>query len=382
MEMRVELRYFPTVIRNISLVIFTLCSISFPAILSAEVSKGRTIRVGFILPMTGPAADFGVAMKNAIQLALEDTRGTPITIEPIIDDAQYEVKNAVNSLASLWNVSKVDIVVVWGLGQCRAVAPVAEKQKIPLIAICLAPEVAASRPHVLRFQSSSDEYMKATTDWLKAAGARRIGVLLSENGYTEEMFAALERQIHSDQSISIVDRVPAVGQDFYSQVMKIRSARFDAFGLFLAVAQAGTFAKQMSLADKQPIVFGTNVIRSESEIVNAGGKLEGALVSDIRIQQSFVDRYVRNFKSEAQLGFAALAYEIVRLISNQTASVRDNEPLGQVVFDRIVSSGVQRSTVVGDYSIKSSPKEGNYAQFDLGMMRVKGLGFEFVPNSM
>lgn len=381
MKAQLALIFFLKFIRNITVVILTFFLISFPTILSAEESKSRTIRVGFILPMTGPAADFGVAMKNAIQLALEDFRGAPIKIEPIIDDAQYEVKNAVNSLAALWNVSKVDIVVVWGLGQCRAVAPVAEKQKIPLIAICLAPEVAVSRPHVLRFQSSSDDYMRATTDWLKAAGVKRIGVLLSENGYTEEMFAALERQIHSDQRISIIDRVPAVGQDFYSQVMKIRSAKFDAFGLFLAVAQAGTFAKQVSLSEKQPIVFGTNVVRSESEIVNAGGKLEGALVSDIRIQQSFLDRYVTNFKSEAQLGFAALAYETIRLISNQTAVVLDNESLGQVVFNRIVSSGVHRSTVVGDYSIKSSPREGNYAQFDLGMMRVKGLGFEYVPDS-
>jgi branched-chain amino acid transport system substrate-binding protein len=357
-------------------VLFSLGPLSEVA---AENQEARPIKIGFILPMTGPAADFGVAMKNAIELAIEDDEVARTRVKPIIEDAQYEVKNAVNAFASLRTISKVDIVVVWGLGQCRAVAPVAEKQKIPLIAICLAPEVAAARPHVLRFQSSSDDYMKATNDWLMAVGAKRIGVLLSENGYTEEMFAALERQRNTNQTITIIDRIPAAGQDFYTQVLKVRESRYDAFGLFLAVAQAGTFARQMKIAGGQPIVFGTNVIRSESEVVSAEGGLEGALVSDIRIHRSFLDRYVERFKSEAQLGFAAMAYETVRLISANLAAPLEDKEFGQVVFNRILSTGVRRDTIVGNYTITTSQKEGSYAKFDLGMMRVKGRGFEYVP---
>jgi branched-chain amino acid transport system substrate-binding protein len=345
----------------------------------AEDGSDYRIKVGFILPMTGPAADFGVAMKNAIGLAMEHEKDAARLIQPIIEDAQYEVKNAVHALLSLRNVAKVDVVVVWGLGQCRAVAPVAEKLNIPLIAICLAPEVARSRANVLRFQSSSDDYMKATTDWLSGSGVKRIGVLLSENGYTEEMFSALERSLNPEQTITVIDRVPAVGHEFYAQVLKMRAVNFDAFGLFLAVGQAGTFARQMKTVLKQPIVFGTNVFRSESEIVSAEGGLEGALVSDIRLDKVFLDRYVAQFKSEAQLGFAALAYEVVRLFSIHNSPVPPQESLGHAVFKRIVSSGMQRASVVGDYLITESPEEGYHAQFDLGMMQVKGRGFQFIP---
>ena len=67
----------------------------------AAAETQRPITVGLILPLTGPTADYGVAIKNSIGLAFEEIPDLGERIHLLYEDAQYDPKLAVTALAKL-----------------------------------------------------------------------------------------------------------------------------------------------------------------------------------------------------------------------------------------------------------------------------------------
>ena len=328
------------------------------------------IKVGFVIPLTGPAADYGVAVKNAVELGMQEIQGASDHIEIILDDAQYDFKLAASSFNRLRSVVKADVIVVWGLAQCRVVAPIAELYKTPMIALCLAKDVAKSRKFVLRFQSSVDEYMRTTAEWLGKQGKHKIGSLVADSPYTEEMYRAFERQRLDSQSLVLLDRVSITSNDFYSQVTKVRRSGVDALGVFLGVGQIGTFAKQLRGQSNGAQIFGTNIFGSRSELVVAEGGLAGSYYADIELAPAFKERYTNRFGNDAQLGFGALAYEILRVLTKVAADYRKEESRPITILDAMVNAGEVASEIVGTYKIKEDQEEGKHVRFPLQMIPV------------
>ena len=342
----------------------------FPHFAFGEPVVPRKLRVGFVLPLTGPAAPYGVAIKNSVDLALREVRGAADVIEPIFEDAQFDLKLAVASFNKLRTVSKTDVIVVWGLGQCKVVAPLADLNSSPMIALCLATDVAKNRRYVLRFQSSGDDYMRTTAEWLYQKGKRKIGVVVADTPYTEEMYQALLRQKLPSQEIQLLDRVASHSGDFYSQFAKLRRAQVDALGVLLNVGQIGTFAKQLKSNVRGLTIFGTNVFGSRSEIEVADGSLSSSTYAELVLAHEFIERYQRNFGDDSQLGFGALAYEIVRAISLSAKSFLSAKDTDATILDAMMQNGEVKSEIVGQYTFNQNEGEGKHVTFPLTMLQI------------
>lgn len=125
------------------LLFLTLLSSVIWAAGKKEVVKVETIKVGYVAPFTGPAAEFGINGWRGIQLALEEINKTGITvrgetynIEIVRYDSRCEPTEAVTSLRKLAMEDKV--VAILGdhcSSACMAIAPLCDEFKIPAITI-------------------------------------------------------------------------------------------------------------------------------------------------------------------------------------------------------------------------------------------------------
>jgi branched-chain amino acid transport system substrate-binding protein len=155
---------------------------SFP-VLCTHLEAQEKIKIGVILPLSGPAADYGKSMRNGLQLALKENNNErpQKEIQLVYEDVQYNPVLAVLAFKKLAQRDKVDFVVSWGVNFCEALAPVAESLQIPFIGLCLNPHIAQNKKYVIRFQNVIDELMRLQASYLASQGKKRIAVLLADN---------------------------------------------------------------------------------------------------------------------------------------------------------------------------------------------------------
>jgi branched-chain amino acid transport system substrate-binding protein len=126
--------------------------------------KEETIKIGAILPLTGSAAELAGQHKQGLESAiseLNNSRGDKIKYELVLDDDQNDPKNTVNLLQKQLNVDKIRAVITVTSSPSLAIAPIADKNNIPLFANCGHPTITSQYKSVFRnFPSSAQEIIR------------------------------------------------------------------------------------------------------------------------------------------------------------------------------------------------------------------------------
>ncbi|MDP2660371.1 MAG: ABC transporter substrate-binding protein [Dehalococcoidia bacterium] len=116
---------------------------------AAKPPAGAPIKLGVILPLSGPQAYLGVMANIAINLAMEDTNaaggvnGSPIVL--VTEDSPFDPKQAVTAMRKLAEQDKVFAIEgPFASGEIEVAAPLAGDLKIPEVGPTLMiPEVLA-----------------------------------------------------------------------------------------------------------------------------------------------------------------------------------------------------------------------------------------------
>ncbi len=138
-------------------------------------------RIGAALPLTGETATFGVDVKRGMELAVEDLAAKGVRSRLFFEDTQLVPRLAVSAAQKLINQDKVQLLVsMWDTAE--AVAPIAERAKVPHISIRWNPRVAEEFAHTFTFESTYVTWIGETLDLVKRSGASRISVMTDASG--------------------------------------------------------------------------------------------------------------------------------------------------------------------------------------------------------
>jgi ABC-type branched-subunit amino acid transport system substrate-binding protein len=80
----------------------------------AESGKQGAFRVGAIVPLTGPLADYGVAVQSGFEFAKRDHPEKFGNIEIVLQDSKYDGMTALNAFNTLSARGDVDLYYVRG----------------------------------------------------------------------------------------------------------------------------------------------------------------------------------------------------------------------------------------------------------------------------
>jgi branched-chain amino acid transport system substrate-binding protein len=343
------------------------------------VASPRPFKIGVVIPLTGVTAEYGEAIRNGIELAREDYPELQKSVSLQYEDQQFDVKLAVSAFSKLRTVDQVDLIIVFGLGPCKALGPLAEQYRVPLVAICIDTAVAKGRPYVMRLQSSAEDYMRATARWVCEREMKRIGFVVADLPYTQAIFEAIEKPSREyGVETVLLNRVPSDQMDFRSDLSRARLEDLDGVGVFVSAGQIAAFARQARELKFQKPLIGSNFFGSVSEVKAARGALNGAVFAEVELRRAFVERFVQKFESSAQLGFASVAYEFFR--STDLVLRREAKPLsGLELFDRLNELQTLPGVATSGVEFLNTPDEGRHARFELVMQQVDGNGYKLAP---
>lgn len=331
----------------------------------AKEAKTAKLRIGIIAPLTGPLAEFGRAVQNGIKLASND--GSLSRCEFQYEDSGNESRKAISAFTKLTDHGRVNLIYNWGTVTTEALAPIAERRRMPLVAWTADPEMTKGKHFVVRFTNSAADYGKVLARHLHSLGKRKIALVLSETQYLEAMHKGLRAALYPNQSLDIIATFNPSDQDFHSIITRMRSKDYDALGVFLVTGQVAQFYRQLEEQRLKIPTFGTDFFESSTEISNAGPAMDGAFYSNNAVDPSFHKQYLTTFGNDSQVTHAGNAYDFSRM---SCESLTDGRYGSEELIEKLKQ--VRRRGVLGTFAYVRSESADQFFAFPIMIKTIRG----------
>jgi len=208
-----------------------------------------SVKIGFILPMTGPQQSTGRETVAAVKLYMAQNGDTVAgrKIELIIKD-DGAVPDTTKRIAQELIVNdKVNMLAGFGITPCAlAVAPLATQAKIPEIVTAAGTSIITERsPYIVRTSFTLAQSTVPMADWAAQNGIKKVVSMVSDYapGVDAEGSFKSEYIAKGGQILESI-RFPLANPDFAPFLQRAKDAKPDAIFVFVPAGQGAPFVKQ------------------------------------------------------------------------------------------------------------------------------------------
>lgn len=283
-----------------------------------SAAEADELKVGAILPLSGPISYVGTAFQQGMELARDET----IHIKPryyFEDDHTADRVRATTAAKKLMGSDEVIVVFNAYVTTTSVVDPIAVRHETPVITLWDSNnEIPQFSRYTFGFGYSTELAGADMADFtLKTLQSKKIAIVSFHDEWSEHIADSFEKRvIASEMSLLAHEVVARETTDFRAILAKLRDA--DALylplygpGLHAAVRQSRELGLKAHLLTAD--AFG------EVDARQLGDVADGVYATQIWFDDAaFRDKFVRRFGTEASagalLGYVALGYDAVMLL--------------------------------------------------------------------
>ncbi|MFI4982794.1 MAG: ABC transporter substrate-binding protein, partial [Nevskiales bacterium] len=227
----------------------TMLAAAAAVLLAGAAQAQEPVKIGLIIPMTGPFQGTGKQTEAAVKLYMQQHGDTVAgrKVEVILrDDAG--VPDTTKRLAQELVVrDHVNVLMGFGLTPlAMAVAPIATQAKVPEIVTVAATSVITTQsPYIVRPGQVLPQPAVAMADWAAQNGIKKVVTVVSDYGpgYDAEKYFN-ERFKQAGGQVLESLRVPLANPDFAPFLQRAHDQKPDALFVFVPAGVGSIFAKQ------------------------------------------------------------------------------------------------------------------------------------------
>jgi branched-chain amino acid transport system substrate-binding protein len=349
---------------------FFLAAFALLGFLFILEAHGEPLRIGVSVPLTGDLAEYGVAVQRGFELAAAEAGGK--TLEWSYEDNKYDGAQGILAYRRLRDSHKADLLFSWGEAPLHAIAPIAEREGMPTIAMSVDTVPVEGKKWTVLSVNPPSDFISTLYASLKEKSFSRMGFVVSDDPFTRGMYEEFLKAVRPPVATTLVATVTPGERDFKSIALKLARADFDAVGVFLLSGQVSQIYKELGRTKFSAQTFGTDVFESPTEIKAAGARMQGALYANIRVPKEFEARYLARYASNSQIAFAYNAYVVGRWLAT------DFRAFSAGADPATLLSAVLRGPQGEPIGIRRSEKGFSYLRFPIAVKKVVGGGFEEV----
>jgi branched-chain amino acid transport system substrate-binding protein len=224
-------------------------ALAFGVSAATAVFAQETVKIGFILPMTGPQQSTGKQISAAARLFMQQNGDTVAgkKIELIIKDDGAVADNTKRLAQELIVNDKVTFLAGFGVTPAAlAVAPLATEAKIPEVVTAAGTSIITEKsPYIARTSFTLAQSSVPMADWAIKNGIKKVVSMVSdyapghdaENSFKEEFTKNGGQIIESIQ-------FPLANPDFAPFLQRAGDDKPDAIFVFVPSGQGAIFVKQ------------------------------------------------------------------------------------------------------------------------------------------
>jgi len=246
------------------------------------------VRIGLIIPKTGPFASTGKQLEAACRLYMQKNGDTVTArkIELLVRDDTGTAPELTKRLAQELVVrDQVTVLAGFGLTPLAfAAAPVATESKVPMIVMAAATSAIPQRsPFIVRSGFALPQVTAPLADWASKNGIRKVVTLVSDYGPgidAEKTFVKRFREAGGTIVESV--RAPLANPDFAPFVQRAKDAKPDALFVFVPSGAGSAVMKQFAergLRGAGTQLIGTGDVVDDDILDSMGPPALGAITS-------------------------------------------------------------------------------------------------------
>jgi branched-chain amino acid transport system substrate-binding protein len=292
---------------------------------AGKAAEGAKVaKIGFLNGTSGAVASYGLAEKEGFDLAVEEVnRGGKIHIDAEMIDTKGNVQLAVNAARKLISDKKVLVVGPLISGEFKAVGPLFQQAKIPLLACSVTAEgVMDIGDYMFRnCVPESQNIPQTVRKTHKLLGYKTVAILYSNNNEHQVSAYHVFKRTLEEEGVEIVatETFADKDTDYNAQVTKIQMTNPDAVVVCAYYQEGGLILKKMRDMGMNQPVLGDNGFVSPELVKIGGAAAENVYVSsmwspdrDSDATRAFIKAFKAKYHHDPDQ-FAACAYVAVKL---------------------------------------------------------------------
>lgn len=288
--------------------------------------SGEPIRIGAILPLSGPASIMGESIRNGMELKRQELSKENVFVEIIYEDSQADARQGLSAYSKLTQVDNVDAVISALSRVSVPLASRAQEDKIPLVAtIVSAKDFASQGSYIFRLFMTPESQGKAFFDKLLSKNNYNDLAILSINDeYGVSVASVIEDEAQKNNiDIVTVEWFEPASADYRTQLTKIKSVNPDGIMLVTTIPlELESIIKQSKELNLELFMFDTTPLQPTDFYISQVGGLDNFFTLSPPFQlnetgEGYIDSYQKAY-SEPPNVFSIFGYDTVGLIVGST----------------------------------------------------------------
>jgi branched-chain amino acid transport system substrate-binding protein len=337
----------------IGVIVFAVVVVSF---LFKSNTQTGIIKIGMIIPLSGPAADYGVQMKGGAEIAKQELLKKGIDVNIVYEDSKVDPATGISAYRRLIDVENVNYMVSAFTRVSLPLIEMTAKDKMPMIMTIFAGNWDKTKsPYAIRFFPTPRQYVRGEDGANVLAGVKTASVIYVNDDYGKSVLNELDLFL-TEKGITLLSKegyTPS-SSDFRTALTKIKPSNSDILSIIssspVEISNIIKQAKEVGITAK---VFDSSIALSNPNVYknpanNVEGVITKATLAELKDKspevENFFTEYQKNNSKEAYWA-ALFGYESVNLV----AGIDKNG--GQTNLDKAVTSLKTLKTLFGDIAI-------------------------------
>ncbi|UUX95467.1 ABC transporter substrate-binding protein [Aquabacterium sp. J223] len=317
-------------------VLTLVTALALPLLAPAALAQGEPVKIGLILPMTGPFASTGRQIEAAVKLYMAQN-GTTVAgrkVEVILKDDAGTPDQTRRLAQELVVNDKVAVLAGFGITPAAlAVGPVATQAKVPAVIMAAATSgIVAGSPYFVRTSYTLPQTSVTMAEWANKNNMKKLVTMVSDYGPGIDAEKSFKERVllNGGQVIGEI-RIPMRNPDFAPFLQRVRDLQPDAVFVFIPSGPAASLMKQFSERglDKANIkLIGDGGVTDDDTLGEMGDAALGTVTSfhysaahDSPLNKKFVEAFQAQAKFRPNF-MAVGGYDGMRVIYKALESTK------------------------------------------------------------
>jgi branched-chain amino acid transport system substrate-binding protein len=315
--------------KSFSALALTLAALAW----AAPAQAADPLKIGLVLPMSGPFAAYGKQIEHGVRLYLA-TNGDTVAgrkVEIILrDDAPGTSGDVSKRLAQELVVNdKVDVLAGFGLTPAAfAVAPIATQGKKPMVVMNAATSaITKSSPYIVRTSHTLPQDTAPIATWAAKNGIKKAYTVVADFGPGHDAEGQFKKTFTAAGGEVVGElRVPVKNPDFAPFLQRVRDANPQAVFLFLPPG-SDTISFMKTFVDRGLAAAGIKVIATgdvtDEDILDSLGDPVLGVVTSFHYSQAhkspenaaYTEAYAKAYPKDRPNFMSVAGYDGMHLIA-------------------------------------------------------------------
>jgi len=324
-----------------------LCALA-GVLAAGPAAAADALKIGLILPMSGPFAGYGKQIENGVRLYLKqhgDTYGGRKVELIVKDDTGVAPEISKRVAQELVVQDKVDILAGFGLTPSAfAVAPIATEAKKPMVVMNAATSAVTTKSnYILRTSMTLPQVTAPMASWAAKNGIHKVFTVVADYGPGHDAEAQFKKTFTAAGGEVVGEvRTPVKNPDFAPYLQKVKDTRPDAVFLFIPAGEQGVgFMKgfaERDLAKAGIKLIATGDLTAETVLDAIGEPSVGVITSfhyaeghNSPENKAFTDAWYKAYGPDRPDFMAVGGYDGMHLIAETLKKTGGNADVDQFI---------------------------------------------------